>query len=102
MIRTSSSDLCRVVLVHQIDRGRYKLKHPIKVWYVKEADGSYSGIIHELEILCKGRDSDEALYNAFSEMLTLYEFITRVPLSYVFNDEILFYRYFLNSHIIKI
>lgn len=93
---------CKMVVVQQIDRGKYRLRHPIRAWSIKEPDGSFSAFIHELEILSKGRNSDEALFNAFSEMFTLYEFITQAPLSFVFNEEILFYRYFLNSHIIKV
>jgi hypothetical protein len=101
-MNTSADSLCKVILVQQIDRGAYRLRHPIKAWSIKESDGTYSAIIHELEILSKGGSPDEALYNAFSELFILYEFITKVPLSSVFHEEILFYRYFLNDHIIKV
>jgi hypothetical protein len=103
MMHTNSADpACKMVVVKQIDRGRYKLSHPIRAWSIEEPDGSFSAFIHELEILSRGVSADEALFNAFSEMLLLYELITQAPLSSVFNEEVLFYRYFLNSHIIKV
>jgi len=92
----------QMILVKQIDRGKYRLKHPIRALSIKELDGSYSAVIHELEIFSNGADLDEALFNAFSEMFYLYELIINAPLSYLFNEEILFYRYFLDSHIIKV
>lgn len=93
---------CKMIVVRQIDRGNYRLKHPIRAWSIAEADGSFSAFIHELEILSKGSDPDEALYNAFTEMFILYELITKAPLSYVFHEEVLFYRYFLDNHIIEV
>jgi len=103
MNNTNSADLaCKMVVVKQVDRGCYRLKHPICAWSIEEPDGSYSAVIHELEILSRGESLDEALFNAFSEMFFLYELITRAPLSSVFHEEILFYRYFLDNHIIKV
>lgn len=103
MMNTNSADpACKMVVVKQIDRGCYRLRHPIRAWSIEEPDGSFSAVIHELEILSKGVSQDEALYNAFSEMFLLYELITKAPLSSVFNEEILFYRYFLDNHIIKV
>jgi hypothetical protein len=98
----SVDPICRGVIVKQIDRGHYRLKHPIRAWFTHESDGSYSAFIHELEILSKGVSPDDALFNAFSEMFILYEFITKAPLSSVFHEEILFYRYFLDDHIIEV
>jgi hypothetical protein len=101
--KTNPADTaCKMIMVKQITRDNYRLKLPIRTWSIKEPDGSFSAFVHELEILSKGKTADEALYNAFTEMLLLYEIITQVPMSYVFHEEILFYRYFLENHIIKV
>jgi len=102
MMTSAYDSPCNVVVIREVDSDYYRIKQPIRVLSVDQPDGTCSAAIHEVEIVVDGIDMQDAICRAFNELFFLYDIIVEAPLSYVLNDEVLFFRHYLDNHIAKI